>query len=329
MPPQAQCGVLVGSVSAFSSNRNRSLASILSTLGRTCCIDYGKRHAPGAQKSICVALEWLRHGGAARNSSRSAPSGCSDCSASSEFSGYWRAVDYVRRGRVLIVRQTIPRSSKRSSFLSCSFPGRCSGSGCFRGVCRTRTSSRVSRRSIMSGCAAFELGRDDTLESRKLNWSAMKRVMEHFERQQCFVATSKAVDEQASRTGVGRTEQDGQDQECPDPQGRLEKGRLDYAAARQDDGRHEAGSAGIRKSSGACSSVRNAGRSGSSFAIPTRSSDRGSTKKRKRDVWNWQFSRPRYRQICRPLKSAIRAEGHQPPPRRFQRTTIPAVPRLP
>src|SRR6266545_6439904 len=48
----------------------RSRLSVLSTLGRRCRIDYGKRHATGAQRSPRVACERPRHGGAARNASR-------------------------------------------------------------------------------------------------------------------------------------------------------------------------------------------------------------------------------------------------------------------
>src|SRR4029450_9904912 len=48
----------------------RSRPPVLSTLGLTYRIDYGKRHEPGGQRSTRVALERLRHGGAARDSSR-------------------------------------------------------------------------------------------------------------------------------------------------------------------------------------------------------------------------------------------------------------------
>jgi hypothetical protein len=51
----------------------------------------------------------------------------------------------------------------------------------------------------------IRVGRDDTLESRKLNWSAMKRVMEHFERQQCFIAHLEGgrTSKQAGQVSVG------------------------------------------------------------------------------------------------------------------------------
>lgn len=115
------------------------------------------------------------------------------------ISGYWRAVHHVRRGRVLIVAnhpsliETFliplvfwPWAMFRLRMLLWSLPDK----NLFKGF----TPAHHER------LRCIRVGRDDTLESRKLNWSAMKRVMEHFERQQCFVAhleggrTSKQVE---------------------------------------------------------------------------------------------------------------------------------------
>jgi len=103
------------------------------------------------------------------------------------ISGYWRAVRYVRRGRVLIVAnhpsliETFliplvfwPWAIFRLRMFLWSLPDK----NLFKGL----TPEHHER------LRCIRVGRDDTLESRKLNWSAMKRVMELFERQQCFVA---------------------------------------------------------------------------------------------------------------------------------------------
>src|SRR5260370_13530191 len=103
------------------------------------------------------------------------------------ISGYWRAVDYVRRGRVLIVAnhpsliETFliplvfwPWALVRLRMFVWSLPDK----NLFKGF----TPEHHER------LRCIRVGRDDTQESRRLNWSAMKRVMEHFERQQCFVA---------------------------------------------------------------------------------------------------------------------------------------------
>ena len=116
------------------------------------------------------------------------------------ISGYWRAVDYVRRGRVLIVANHpslietfliplvfFPWAMFRLRMFPWSLPDK----NLFKGF----TPQHHER------LRCIRVGRDDTLELRKLNWSAMKRVMEHFERQQCFVAhleggrTSKQVEQ--------------------------------------------------------------------------------------------------------------------------------------
>ena len=57
----------------------------------------------------------------------------------------------------------------------------------------------------MSDCAAFESAATTRWSLRKLNWSAMKRVMEHFERQQCFVAHLEGgrTSKQADHVSVG------------------------------------------------------------------------------------------------------------------------------
>ena len=102
-------------------------------------------------------------------------------------SGYWRAVAYMRRGRVLIVAnhpsliETFfiplvfwPWAMVRLRMFAWSLPD--------KNLFKSFTPERHER------LRCIRVGRDDTLESRKLNWSAMKRVMELFERQQCFVA---------------------------------------------------------------------------------------------------------------------------------------------
>jgi hypothetical protein len=102
-------------------------------------------------------------------------------------SGYWRAVGYMRRGRVLIVANhpslietfLIPLVFWPWAMFSLRmFPWSLPDKNLFKGF--TPEHHEWLR--------CIRVGRDDSLESRKLNWSAMKRVMEHFDRQQCFVA---------------------------------------------------------------------------------------------------------------------------------------------
>ena len=167
------------------------------------------------------------------------------------ISGYWRAVNYVRRGRVLIVANhpslietfLIPLVFwPWAMFRLRMFPWSLPDKNLFKGF----TPEHHER------LRCIRVGRDDTLESRKLNWVRDEKGDGAFRETAVLRRTSRRrSDEQTSRARVGRTEQDGQDQERPDPQGRLEKGRLDHAAARQDDGCHEAGSAGIRRVSAA------------------------------------------------------------------------------
>ena len=70
----------------------------------------------------------------------------------------------------------------------------------------------------------IRVGRDDTLESRKLNWSAMKRVMELFERQQCFVAHLEGgrTSKQAEHVSVG-----------PNKMGKIKNGQILKAASKK------------------------------------------------------------------------------------------------
>ena len=128
----------------------------------------------------------------------------------------------------------------------------------------------------------IRVGRDDTLESRKLNWSAMKRVMEHFERQQCFVAHLEGgrTSKQVEHVSVGLNKM-GKIRNAQILKAAWKKGAwiMPLHVKMTDDMKRDL--PGFGESCGACSSVRNAGRSSSSFAIPTRSSDRGSTKRRK------------------------------------------------
>ena len=211
------------------------------------------------------------------------------------ISGYWRTMNFVRRGRVLIVANhpslietfLIPLVFwPWAMFRLRMFPWSLPDKNLFKGF----TPEHHER------LRCIRVGRDDTLESRKLNWSAMKRVMEHFERQQCFVAHLEGgrTSKQAERVSVG-----------PNKMGKIKNAQVLKAAWKKGAWivplhvRMKDDMSGICRDSaracGACSSVRNPGRSGSSFAVPTRSSDRGSTKKQKRDVWNWRFSHPRCR----------------------------------
>lgn len=120
------------------------------------------------------------------------------------ISGYWRAVGYVRRGRVLIVAnhpsliETFliplvfwPGAMFRLRMFVWSLPDK----NLFKGF----TPQHHER------LRCIRVGRDDTLESRKLNWSAMKRVMELFDRQQCFVAHLEGgrTAKQAGHVSVG------------------------------------------------------------------------------------------------------------------------------
>lgn len=103
------------------------------------------------------------------------------------ISGYGRALHAMRRGRVLIVAnhpsliETFliplvfwPWAMVRLRMFPWSLPDK----NLFKGF--TPAHHEWLR--------CIRVGRDDTLESRRLNWSAMKRVMDLFERQQCFVA---------------------------------------------------------------------------------------------------------------------------------------------
>jgi 1-acyl-sn-glycerol-3-phosphate acyltransferase len=120
------------------------------------------------------------------------------------ISGYWRAVDYVRRGRVLIVAnhpsliETFliplvfwPWAMVRLRMFAWSLPDK----NLFKGF----TPEHHER------LRCIRVGRDDTQESRRLNWSAMKRVMELFDRQQCFVAHLEGgrTSKQAEHVSVG------------------------------------------------------------------------------------------------------------------------------
>jgi len=120
------------------------------------------------------------------------------------ISGYWRAVDYVRRGRMLIVANhpslietfLIPLVFwPWAMFRLRMFPWSLPDKNLFKGF----TPEQHER------LRCIRVGRDDTLESRKFNWSAMKRVMELFVRQQCSSHTSKAV-ERASKLSTYRSD---------------------------------------------------------------------------------------------------------------------------
>jgi len=132
------------------------------------------------------------------------------------ISGYWRAVRYVRRGRVLIVAnhpsliETIliplvfwPWAMFRLRMFPWSLPDK----NLFKGF----TPADHER------LRCIRVGRDHTLESRKLNWSAMKRMMENFERQQCFVAHLEGgrTSKQAEQVSVG-----------PNKMGRIKSARI-------------------------------------------------------------------------------------------------------
>lgn len=119
-------------------------------------------------------------------------------------SGYWRAVQYVRRGRVLIVANhpslietfLIPLVFWPWAMFSLRmFPWSLPDKNLFQGF----TPEQHER------LRCIRVGRDDTLESRKLNWSAMKRVMELFDRRQCFVAHLEGgrTPKQAEHVSVG------------------------------------------------------------------------------------------------------------------------------
>ncbi len=116
--------------------------------------------------------------------------------------------------------------------------------------------------------------------------------MELFDRQQCFVAHLEGgrTSKQAEHVSVG-----------PNKMGKIRNAQILKAASKKgawimllhvnmtDDMKQNLPGFGESLCS-ACCSVRNAGQSGSSFAVPTGSSDRGSTKKQKRDAWNWRSS---------------------------------------
>ena len=119
-------------------------------------------------------------------------------------SGYWRAVAYARRGRVLIVAN---HPSLIETFLIPlvfwpwamlwlrMFPWSLPDKNLFKGL----TPEDHER------LRCIRVGRDDTPESRKLNWSAMKRVMEQFDHRQCFVAHLEGgrTSKQAEHVSVG------------------------------------------------------------------------------------------------------------------------------
>jgi hypothetical protein len=140
------------------------------------------------------------------------------------ISGYWRAVRYVGRGRVLIVAnhpsliETFliplvfwPWAMVRLRMFPWSLPDK----NLFKGF--TPEDHERMR--------CIRVGRDDTLESRKLNWSAMKRVMELFDRQQCFVAHLEGgrTSKQAEHMAVG-----------PNRMGRIRNGQILKAAWKKD-----------------------------------------------------------------------------------------------
>ena len=140
------------------------------------------------------------------------------------ISGYWRAVDYVRRGRVLIVANhpslietfLIPLVFwPWAMFRLRMFPWSLPDKNLFKGF----TPEHHER------LRCIRVGRDDTLESRKLNWSAMKRVMEHFERQQCFVAHLEGgrTSKQAEHVSVG-----------PNKMGKIKNAQILKAAWKKD-----------------------------------------------------------------------------------------------
>ena len=138
-------------------------------------------------------------------------------------SGYWRAVEYMRRGRVLIVANhpslietfLIPLVFWPWAMLRLRmFPWSLPDKNLFKGF----TPEHHER------LRCIRVGRDDTLESRKLNWSAMKGVMEHFERQQCFVAHLEGgrTSKQAEHVAVG-----------PDRMGKIKNGQILKAASKK------------------------------------------------------------------------------------------------
>lgn len=103
------------------------------------------------------------------------------------ITGYWRTISLVRRGRVLIVANhpslietfLIPLVFwPWAMFRLRMFPWSLPDKNLFKGF--TPEHHELLR--------CIRVGRDDTLESRRLNWSAMKRVMELLERERCFVA---------------------------------------------------------------------------------------------------------------------------------------------
>lgn len=120
------------------------------------------------------------------------------------ISGYWRTVNYMRRGRVLIVAnhpsliETFliplvfwPWAMFRLRMFPWSLPD--------KNLFKDFTPEHHER------LRCIRVGRDGTLESRRLNWSAMKRVMELFERKQCFVAHLEGgrTSKQAEQVSVG------------------------------------------------------------------------------------------------------------------------------
>lgn len=120
------------------------------------------------------------------------------------ISGYWRAIDHVRRGRVLIVAnhpsliETFliplvfwPWAMFRLRMFVWSLPD--------KNLFKRLTPEHHER------LRCIRVGRDDSLESRKLNWSAMKRVMEYFEMRQCFVVHLEGgrTSKQAEHVSVG------------------------------------------------------------------------------------------------------------------------------
>jgi 1-acyl-sn-glycerol-3-phosphate acyltransferase len=136
------------------------------------------------------------------------------------ISGYSRAMAYMWRGRVLIVAnhpsliETFfiplvfwPWAIFRLRMFAWSLPD--------KKLFKSFTPERHER------LRCIRVGRDDSLESRKLNWSAMKRVMELFEKEQCFVAHLEGgrTSKQAERVSVG-----------PNEMGRIRNGQILKAA---------------------------------------------------------------------------------------------------
>ena len=140
------------------------------------------------------------------------------------ISGYWRAVSYMRRGRVLLVANhptlietfLIPLAFWPWAMVRLRmFPWSLPDKNLFKGLSPERHEQ----------LRCIRVGRDDTPESRKLNWTAMKRVMELFERQQSFVAHLEGgrTSKQAEHVSVG-----------PNRMGRIRNAQVLKAAWKKD-----------------------------------------------------------------------------------------------